>query len=160
MSSLPRTTDLIDTDEIRIRPLTGSVGVSLTGIDLTSEITSDDADALRSALYHNCVLVVPGQFLEPADHMRLAEVFGEPFLPHYYAANALDAYPRIAVVPNFGKERAPAESWHTDWSHMSIPAHGVGCPRPRRTRSRRRHHVHQPVRRLRAPLGWDEGADR
>ncbi len=103
------------------RPLTGSVGVALTGIDLTAEISEADADQLRSALYENCVLVLPEQFLSHDDHMRLAQVFGEPFFPHYYAANAVEGYPQIAIVPNFGKERAPAEGWHTDWSHLTTP---------------------------------------
>ena len=117
----PATAPLDSDDGIRVRPLTGSVGVSLTGVDLTTEISPADADAIRSALHENCVLVMPDQFLEPEDHLRLAEVFGEPWLPSYYAANALDGYPGIAVVPNFGKARAPAEGWHTDWSHMSTP---------------------------------------
>ena len=106
---------------MRLRPLTGSVGVSLGGINLTGEITVTEKDALRSALHNNCVLVLRGQFLEPDDHVRLARVFGEPFLPSYYAANALEGHPQIAVVPNFGKAKAPAEAWHTDWSHMSTP---------------------------------------
>ncbi len=106
---------------IRLQPLTGSVGVSLSGVDLTADITEAEADALRSALYNNCVLILRDQFLSPDDHMRLASVFGEPFLPWYYAKNSLDGYPKIAIVPNFGKAKAPAEAWHTDWSHMSTP---------------------------------------
>lgn len=104
-----------------LQPLTGSVGVSLSGIDLTTDITAAEADALRSALFNHCVLILRGQFLEPDDHMRLAEVFGEPFLPWYYAKNSLEGFPKIAIVPNFGKAKAPAEAWHTDWSHMSTP---------------------------------------
>jgi taurine dioxygenase len=107
--------------EVAVRPLTGSVGVSITGVDLRSGISDDDAHLLRRSLFENCVLVLPGQFLGPADHVRLASVFGEPFMPHYYAANALEGFPDIAIVPNFGKERTPAEGWHTDWSHMSTP---------------------------------------
>ncbi len=104
-----------------LQPLTGSVGVSLSGIDLTTDITAAEADALRSALFNHCVLILRGQLLEPDDHMRLAEVFGEPFLPWYYAKNSLEGFPKIAIVPNFGKAKAPAEAWHTDWSHMSTP---------------------------------------
>jgi taurine dioxygenase len=108
-------------DSTTLQPLTGSVGVSLTGIDLTTAITTAEEDAIRSALFNHCVLVLPGQPLEPDDHMRLARVFGEPFLPWYYAKNSLEGFPKIAIVPNFGKAKAPAEAWHTDWSHMSTP---------------------------------------
>jgi PDZ domain-containing secreted protein len=48
-------------------------------------------------------------------------LFGEPWLPYYYADNSVAGYPQIAVVPNFGKAKAPAEAWHTDWSHMTTP---------------------------------------
>ena len=106
---------------IRMQPLTGSVGVSLTGIDLRADIGPSEEEALRSALFNNCVLVLRDQPLSPDDHMRLAQVFGEPFLPWYYAKNSLEGYPKIAIVPNFGKAKAPAEAWHTDWSHMSTP---------------------------------------
>ena len=122
MGSAHQPIDRPDTvNSIGFQPLTGSVGVSLTGIDLTAEVTAAEEDALRSALHNNCVLVLRGQLLKPEDHTRLARVFGEPFLPSYYAANALEGHPKIAVVPNFGKAKAPAESWHTDWSHMSTP---------------------------------------
>ena len=108
-------------NSISLQPLTGSVGVSLTGVDLTTDITATEADAIRSALFNHCVLILRGQSLEPDDHMRLARVFGEPFLPWYYAKNSLEGFPKIAIVPNFGKAKAPAEAWHTDWSHMSVP---------------------------------------
>ncbi|HRE00455.1 MAG TPA: TauD/TfdA family dioxygenase, partial [Ilumatobacteraceae bacterium] len=95
--------------------------VEVTGVDLTSEIDEGTADLLRRSLFENCVLIVRDQFLRPADHIRLAMVFGEPFMPHYYAANTLEGFPDIAIVPNFGKLRTPAEGWHTDWSHMTTP---------------------------------------
>ncbi|WP_420639530.1 TauD/TfdA dioxygenase family protein [Candidatus Poriferisocius sp.] len=101
--------------------MTGSVGVALTGIDLRGPISEAAAQTIRDALFQHCVLIIRGQMLEPDHHLRLAGLFGEPFLPYYYAANALDGYPEIAVVPNFGKAKAPAEAWHTDWSHMSTP---------------------------------------
>jgi taurine dioxygenase len=106
---------------VELRRLTGSVGVAISGIDLTAEISKGDADHIRSALYEHCVLVIRGQELGHDDHMQLAKIFGEPFFPHYYAKNAVEDYPEIAIVPNFGKARAPAEGWHTDWSHLTTP---------------------------------------
>ena len=106
---------------VTVQALTGAVGVSVTGIDLKQEITAQEADVLRRALYENCVLILPGQFLDNDAHLRLARIFGEPFHPHYYAANSVPGYPDIAEVPNFGKAKAPAEAWHTDWSHLKVP---------------------------------------
>lgn len=108
-------------DDIRVRPLTGEVGVEMSSVDLNATIGAGLADQLRNALFNNSVLVVRGQFLSPEAHVRLATVFGDPFMPSYYAANSLEGFPEIAIVPNFGKSKAPAEGWHTDWSHLRVP---------------------------------------
>lgn len=108
-------------DDIQVRPLTGAVGIEMSGVDLNAPIGDGLADQLRGALFNNSVLVVRGQFLSPEAHVRLATVFGDPFMPSYYAANSLEGFPEIAIVPNFGKSKAPAEGWHTDWSHLRVP---------------------------------------
>lgn len=107
--------------DIRVRQLTGTVGAELAGIDLNAEYGDDVEQALRDALYNNSVLIVRNQFLTHDAHMRLAQVFGEPWMPGYYSSNTVEGYPKIAIVPNFGKAKAPAEGWHTDWSHMTKP---------------------------------------
>ncbi len=106
---------------IKVRALTGSVGIELSGINLNDEFDVDVANQLRDALYNNCVLILRDQFLSSEAQLRLAKVFGEPFMPIYYRKNTVDGFPDIAVVPNFGKAKAPAEGWHTDWSHMTVP---------------------------------------
>lgn len=110
-----------DSAGLTIRKVTGTTGVSVTGAQLNDEISDEVANALRDALYNNCVVVLPGQFLTSDAHMELAELFGEPWMPHYYASNTLEGYPKIALVENWGKSKAPAEDWHTDWSHMPVP---------------------------------------
>lgn len=107
--------------QIKVRALTGSVGVEVSGVDLNNEFDDDVANQLRDALYNNCVMVVRDQFLSSETQLRLARVFGEPFMPIYYRKNTVEGFPDIAVVPNFGKAKAPAEGWHTDWSHMTVP---------------------------------------
>lgn len=106
---------------LHVRALTGSVGVEVSGIDLNEEFDDHVAEQLRDALCGNCVMIVRDQFLSSEALLRLARVFGEPFMPSYYRKNTVPGFPDIAVVPNFGKAKAPAEGWHTDWSHMSVP---------------------------------------
>lgn len=107
--------------DLTIEHLTGAVGVCVHGIDAKQEISDEHAAILRDALHNNCVLVLRDQFLDNDAHLRLARVFGEPFHPHYFSANSVPGYPDIAEVPNFGKAKAPAEAWHTDWSHLKVP---------------------------------------
>lgn len=113
------------TRTLGVRRLTGAVGAEVSGIDLNENVEEDlDEDVvgvLHDALYNNSVLVLREQFLSSAALVRLALIFGEPFVPSYYQANTLEGFPEIAVVPNFGKEKAPAEGWHTDWSHLRVP---------------------------------------
>lgn len=106
-----------------VKQLTGNVGAQIVGVDLTQPISDELADLLRDTLYNNAVLVVKNQQMhEHLDaHERVAEVFGEPFTPWYYAAGRLEGHPHTAVIPNFGKAKAPAEGWHTDWSHFPVP---------------------------------------
>lgn len=104
-----------------VRRLTGAVGAEVSGVDLNDDYGDDVANVLRDALYNNSVLVVRDQFLTPDSQYRLARVFGEPFMPSYYKSNTVDGYPELAIVPNFGKAKAPAEGWHTDWSHLRVP---------------------------------------
>ena len=123
--TLPAATDSTATmpegDGVSLRRLTGSVGIEMSGVNLNAPIGDDLANRLRDALHNNSVLIVRGQFLTPESHVRLAKVFGDPFMPSYYAANSLAGFPEIAIVPNFGKAKAPAEGWHTDWSHLRVP---------------------------------------
>jgi len=119
------TTDLIDSATppagITVRRLTGAVGAEVSGVDLNGQYGDEVADVLRDALYNNSVLVVRDQHLTSESHHRLAQVFGDPFMPEYYASNTVEGFPEIAIVPNFGKAKAPAEGWHTDWSHLRVP---------------------------------------
>ena len=96
--------------DITVRHLTGNVGVELSGVDLNADYGEDVEEALRDALHNNSVLIVRNQFLTHDSHMRLAQVYGEPWMPSYYSSNTVEGYPKIAIVPNFGKAKAPAEA--------------------------------------------------
>lgn len=106
---------------IEVRRITGCVGMEVSGVDLHDELDEDVSRTLLDALCNNSVLVIRAQFLSPEAQVRLARVFGEPFMPSYYQSNTLEGFPEIAIVPNFGKAKAPAEGWHTDWSHLRVP---------------------------------------
>jgi taurine dioxygenase len=109
------------TQPVEVRRLTGSVGAEVSGVNLNDDLSDDVVAILRDALCGNSVLVVRNQFLTPEAQVILAHVFGEPFMPSYYRKNTLEGFPDIAIVPNFGKAKAPAEGWHTDWSHLRVP---------------------------------------
>ena len=60
-----------------ITPLSDALGASITGIDLSTEITEDAAASIRQALLDNVILVFPGQDLSAPDQERFCRLFGE-----------------------------------------------------------------------------------
>ena len=101
-----------------VRPLTGSIGAEIEGIDLR---TLDDTGfaAVRRAFLDNCMIVVRGQFLGAADLSAFARRWGEIFhTPH---ATALEGFPDVIPIRNRGKSGTTTEYWHTD---------SVFAPRP------------------------------
>ena len=111
--------------ELRVRPLTGSTGAQIDGIDLH---TVDDAEveAIRNALVANCVLVFRDQHLEPEPQLAFAKRLGtivhtEGSVNHNLtnAHDALATHPEILRVANVGK--GYTENWHSDNAHVERP---------------------------------------
>jgi len=64
---------------LKVRPLTGSIGAEVFGVDFSREIPDDVAEEIRQAFYHHFVLVFRGD-RQPGqeEQNRLAALFGEP----------------------------------------------------------------------------------
>ena len=62
--------------EWTINRLSGHVGALMTGQRLKGADTAT-LDGVRDALFAHGVVVLPGQHLEPEDHIRLATHFGD-----------------------------------------------------------------------------------
>ncbi len=62
---------------MEVRPLSGALGVEVTGIDLNAPLAAGDADRLRQAFNEGLVLVVRDQAdLAPEAQVRFCELFG------------------------------------------------------------------------------------
>jgi taurine dioxygenase len=94
-----------------VRPLTGSIGAEIVGIDLRALDDVGFAE-VRRAFLDNCILVVRDQFLDAADLSRYARRWGEIFhTPH---ATPLEGFPDVIPIRNRGKAGTTTEYWHTD----------------------------------------------
>jgi taurine dioxygenase len=123
------------TDDVHldVRPLSGTIGAVIDGLDLRS---LDDAttDAIRRVWLERKVVFFPGQHLDPDEHLTFAARFGQPTEGHpvipgiegnpqvfeidYTAANALYAsYGDVA-------ERERGVHWHTDVTFVARPPLG------------------------------------
>jgi taurine dioxygenase len=105
-------------------PITGSIGVEITGVNLRQPIPDDLAASLRDTLDRNLVVVLRDQFLDIDQHRRLAGVFGAPVVNPY--ATGLPDYPEMTRVVKEADERTGVfgGGWHSDLTFLEQPPNG------------------------------------
>lgn len=118
-----------------IRPISGSLGAEIGGIDLSRELTDKVVHAIRHALLDHQVIFFRDQVLPPARFLAFAHTLGRPI--EYPFVAGIDGYPEIIAVTklphqtiNFGG------AWHSDTTYLleppmatlllarELPAHG------------------------------------
>ncbi len=106
------------TNTLTMRPLTGSIGSELLGLDLREIDDAEFAD-IRRAFLDRCMLVFRDQHLGAADLVAFARRWGDIFItPH---APAVEGFPEVIAVRNRGKAGTTTEYWHTDSVFAPVP---------------------------------------
>jgi taurine dioxygenase len=107
-----------------IRPLAGSLGAEIVGIDFTRELSnSETADVYGAFLAHK-VLHFRGPVLTPAEQLRAAKVFGEPDI--YPFIKGLPDHPEIIEILKTEKDTVNfGGGWHSDTAYLPEPAKGT-----------------------------------
>ena len=102
-----------------VKPLSGSIGAELTGIDL-SRVDDDVFAEVNQALLDHLVITFPDQDLRPEDQLALARRFGT--LIDYPFAQSVDGHSELTELRfepgdqfNFGA------GWHTDSMNFVRP---------------------------------------
>ena len=62
---------------LQFRRLSEQLGAEVLGLDLDREIEAETAEEVRHAILDHHLLLVRSQHVEPAQHMRFCELFGE-----------------------------------------------------------------------------------
>jgi taurine dioxygenase len=106
-----------------VRPLSGSIGAEILGVDLSQDLDDETFAALHRAFLDHLVVFFPGQTLTPEQQIRFARRFGplmiDPFI------KSLAGYPEILEVIKEEHERvAFGESWHSDSTYLERPPLG------------------------------------
>jgi alpha-ketoglutarate-dependent taurine dioxygenase len=119
---------------LTIRPLTGSIGAEVRGVDLRRPLDAATVGALRAAWLRHKVVFLPGQHLEPADQVRVARAFGPLTRAHPVVPGPLPDHPEVLVLDAAADrarpEHAPAgarsrdEGWHSDVTFVANPPAG------------------------------------
>ena len=109
--------------EIKIYPISGSIGVEIHNIDLSKELSEGVFTEIRGAFIEHGLIFFRDQELTPDDHLRFAKHWGEININRFFAK--VEGYDQIAEVrkePN--QEINIGGAWHTDHSYDQIPAMG------------------------------------
>jgi taurine dioxygenase len=113
---------LPSTPLIQVRPLSGCIGLEVTGVSLSSPLDDVTLHALHDAfLSSDGVLVIPGQFLTPAQQHDFAVRWGTPIVTPHLVQHSYPGYPDVLRVTNTGKANAVTEAWHCDSIFLPEP---------------------------------------
>jgi taurine dioxygenase len=116
---------------MHIRRITPTIGVEITGVDLTQPISDADFAAIKETWLAHKVAVFPGQNLTEKDLMRFGEHFGELEI-HVRSDYHSRDNKEIMVVSNLKQDGkaigvlGDGEAlWHIDQSYMPQPTFGT-----------------------------------
>lgn len=105
---------------IQLSRMAGSVGATVSGIDLATSLTANARDEIWQAFLDHKLLWFPQQHLTPTQQAAFAENFGE--LGSYPFVTPLEEHDKVVPIikeahtkMNFGG------GWHTDTSYLPEP---------------------------------------
>lgn len=110
---------------ITARPLSGTLGAEIGGVDLSRPIEDQIFAEVREAFHRHLVIVMRGQRIEPEHLVAFTEKFG-PAEPHPLGSRrGLGDHPNVMVLENKpGKPGPRNDFWHSDISFDDVPPLG------------------------------------
>ena len=120
------------TDSISVKPIAGSCGAEIEGVDLSQPMDDATFAAVEKALVDHLVIFFRGQILTPEQQKDFAQRFGELRISDQY--QSLDGHPEILeIVKEPDATGIVGNLWHCDESFLERPALGsvlymIECP--------------------------------
>ncbi len=108
-------------------PLAPHLGSRVEGIDIGEPMSSEIFECLRTELAKRCLLVLPGQRINPSQQVAFSRRFG-PLDSHVRAECSLDGHPEIFVVSNIVENgfhigaSGGSNDYHSDLAYMAEPS--------------------------------------
>lgn len=106
-----------------IRPLTGSCGSEIFGVDITAPLNPDSITQIRATLAERGVVFFRDQSLTHDQHKSFARQFGEIVVNPVYGN--LEGHPEIMPVIKEATDKYNiGDTWHSDMSYVEKPPLG------------------------------------
>ena len=115
---------MVVNDDLDVRPMTGTIGAEVCGVDLSDELSEHLANNLRELLAQYQVIVFRDQHLEIDQQKALTAPFG-PSAPLPYI-EPMAGEPDVIRVFRHADEKGGVfgGDWHTDFSFLERPPAG------------------------------------
>jgi len=110
-------------DQVKIRPVTPTIGAVIEGIDLTQTLTEEQQQNIEQALLKHQVIFFKNQKLNPKQHADFARQFGELHIHPIYPNIA--EQPEIMLLDTQLNDLRDNALWHTDVTFLQTPAKGA-----------------------------------
>lgn len=109
--------------DLDIRPMTGTCGVELLGVDLAAGIDAPTVALVRRLLAERGVVFFRDQALTPESHKAFAQLFGPIVTNPVY--DHVPGHPEIMPVVKEPHDKYNiGDTWHSDMSYMDEPPLG------------------------------------
>ncbi|MDD9370644.1 MAG: TauD/TfdA family dioxygenase [Acidimicrobiales bacterium] len=120
--------------KLDVRPLSGTIGAEIRGVDLREPLDPGTVGELRELWLRYKVVFFPGQHLEPHHQVSFARAFGSPTKAHPVVPGPLHDHPEILVLDTDAMRRSKEydsthrrtrdAGWHTDVTFVATPPTG------------------------------------
>jgi len=109
---------------IEVRPIAGSIGAEIHGVDVSAELPDETIGDIRRALLDHCVIFFRDQKLDAERQKAFARRFGKIFIhPNYKGMQADPEIIQITREP--GDKKIVGEEWHADTTMSADPPMGA-----------------------------------
>ena len=109
---------------IEVRPIAGTIGAEIHGVDISKDLDKETVADIRQALLDHCVIFFRDQKIDIPQHKAFAKKFGEIFIhPNYKGTQADPEIVQIRREP--GDKKIVGEEWHTDTTMSAVPPMGA-----------------------------------
>ncbi len=103
-------------------PIAGAIGAEVSNIDLHAPLDAESVAALADGFVTHQVLFFHDQEIDHADHLALAQHFGEPVAHPAYPT--VDEFDTINILEVTTASPPKIDTWHTDMTFMERPPLG------------------------------------
>ncbi|MDP7546368.1 MAG: TauD/TfdA family dioxygenase [Alphaproteobacteria bacterium] len=106
--------------QIDVRPISGSIGAEISGVDIAGELSVAAIGEIRQALLNHLVIFLRDQEITPAQQLAFVSRFGEPDI--YPFVKGLKDYPQITpILKRPGETINFGGIWHSDTVYQPEP---------------------------------------